>query len=54
MTQSLLFEGVTGFATLHPVFTLAPLAAAIAAVWIGLRRPHPKPQPVRVRTPKRH
>ena len=52
MTQSLLFEGVTGFATLHPVFTLLPLAAAVVAVRWVLKRPHHEPQPARARARK--
>jgi hypothetical protein len=52
MTQSLLFEGVTGFATLHPVFTLLPLAAAVVAVRWALKRSHHEPQPARARVRK--
>ena len=52
MTQSLLFEGVTGFATMHPVFTLAPIIAAVIVLRLALKRhhhPRPEPAPARAR-----
>lgn len=38
MTHLSAFDGILGFATLHPLFTLAPVLAATLAIVVALRR----------------
>ena len=54
MTQSLFFEGVTGFATLHPVFTLVPFVAAVVIARMAFKRGRHEPEPIPVRIRKSH
>ncbi|MDB5475877.1 MAG: hypothetical protein JWP49_1388 [Phenylobacterium sp.] len=49
MTHLSAFDGLLGFATLHPLFTFGPLLlASVFAVAAARRRP--APQPVRGRS----
>jgi hypothetical protein len=48
MTHLSAFDGILGFATLHPLFAFGPLL--VASVWLVLAaRRKPAPHPVRTR-----
>lgn len=53
MSTLSLVDGLAGFATLHPVFTLAPFALAGFLAYVAARRSRlahtPQPAPIRAR-----